>query len=151
MGLSKIPWKRSHSPQWFFSSCGVNMHSEDEEISCASAGAQGRASGVPADMKCKSSCSSFSGKLPAIHRDTKPMRACPCIEGCPWDCCREIPTAGPCGPLLLSRAICGSAVCGVNNVASLPSEAWAGVRSPCGEQVPAGVWRAALNNSAGQW
>lgn len=85
-------------------------------------------------MKCKSSCSSFSGKLPAIHRDTKPTCACPCRDGCPWDCCREIPTVGPCRPLLLSRAICSSPACGVNNVASIPSEAaWAGVRSLCGD------------------
>ncbi|KAM9603679.1 uncharacterized protein ACIBXB_002842 isoform 1-T1 [Morphnus guianensis] len=48
--------------------CGVNMHSEDGEVSCASAGAQGRASRVPADMKCKSSRSSFSGNVPSsVH------------------------------------------------------------------------------------
>lgn len=119
-------------------------------MSCASAEAQRRVSRVPGDMKHKSSCSSSSGKLPAIHRDSKPMCACPCSEGCPWDCCRDTPTVEPCRPLLLSRAAGSCAACGVERGDNLPV-AWAGVRSPGGEQVPAEGWKAALITSAGQW
>lgn len=110
--------------------------SEDGGMSCAS----GRVScWAPRELNRKSSCSSFSGKLPAVHRETKPPCACPCSEGCPWGCCRGIPTAGPHRPLLLPWAMCSSSACRVNNVASLPSEGpWAGAGSLCGHQVPDG-------------
>lgn len=119
-----------------------------EMRSCAS----GSVSRAPGELNYKSYYSSFSGKFLAVHTDTKLLCACPCSEGCPWDCWREVLAMGPWRPLLLlSRALCSSPPCGVNNVASLPSEAlWGGVKSPWSKQAPARVWRAAPNISVGQ-
>lgn len=140
VGLSKNPWKYSLCPKCFSQlqcACAPQKVARRWAVPQWCPGETGRAGG----MKCKSSPSFLSGRLPAVYRGTAQMRAWPCSKGCSWDCCREIPNAGPWEPLALQGKHTVLPACGVNryNGQSPFRNGLGGVSSPCVKEAPVGA------------
>ena len=112
VGLSRNPQQCSHS--LFPGAVRACAAGDGEKTSCASAGAQRRASRALGDVTCKSSSSSCSGKLPAVRRDTAPAGDVPgAVAG-------KSPPRGPAGPC------CSPERCAAAQPGSVASPAWVG-------------------------